>query len=511
MLCVVTLRACGHDGPVNRSNEAPTEWSNGATDFLQLDRADARPGDLAGWLAAAVREAVLDGRLPAGATLPASRTLAAELDVSRGTVTEAYRRLAETGEVEGRGRAGTVVVGKARPGLADAAAPAGAAPAAPPRRQGRTGRTSVFDELRAAHAEIDLVPGVPDLAGFPRAAWLRAERRVLDELPARALAYGDPRGEAALRAEVATWLARYRGLRVDPAQVVVVAGVAQALALLAHVLRDAGHDAIAVEDPGSFGARELLAWWGVATPPVGVDERGIRVDDLRATGADVVLTTPAHQFPLGVVLDGARRRELLAWAADGGLVIEDDYDAEHRYDRRPVAAVAAAAPGSVAYTGSLSKLVAPALRVGWLVVPPRWHEAVVEAKRQSDLGNPVVPQLVVASLLRSGALERHLRLARTRYRRRRDATAAAFARELPRARVLGAAAGLHLTVTFDEVPALDDVALARAALERGVAVHPLSWYRQRPGSPGVVLGYGAVGTGRLEEGVRRLAEAVDAR
>ncbi|MFC8732062.1 PLP-dependent aminotransferase family protein [Luteimicrobium sp. NPDC057192] len=498
---------------MDRSNEAPAHWSNGATDFLQLDRSDARPGDLAGWLATAVREAVLDGRLPAGATLPATRTLAAELDLARGTVTEAYRRLAETGEVEGRGRAGTVVVGRARPAAAQAPAPAptrarALGAAGPPDVAAFAGHGSVFDELRAARPEFDLVPGVPDLAGFPRAAWLRAERRVLDELPARSLAYGDPRGEPALRTEVATWLARYRGLRVDPAQVVVVAGVAQALALLAHVLRTADHDAIAVEDPGSFGARELLAWWGVATPPVGVDERGLRVDDLRATGAGVVLVTPAHQFPLGVVLDGARRRELTDWAADGGLVIEDDYDAEHRYDRRPVAAVAAAVPGSVVYTGSLSKLVAPSLRIGWLVAPPQWHEAIVEAKRQSDLGNAVVPQLVVASLLASGELERHLRLARSRYRRRRDATVAALSRDLPHGRILGAAAGLHLTVTFDDAPALDDVALARAALERGVAVHPLSWYRQRPGVPGFVLGYGASGTSRLDAGVRRLAEAV---
>ncbi|GMA23084.1 hypothetical protein GCM10025864_08430 [Luteimicrobium album] len=217
----------------------------------------------------------------------------------------------------------------------------------------------MFDELRAAHAEIELAPGVPDVAAFPRSAWLRAERRVLADLPARALAYGDPRGERALRSEVAAWLARFRGLRVDPELVVVVEGVAQALSLLARVLQAAGHGTVAVEDPGSLGARELLTSWGLATPPVGVDDRGLRVDELRPTGADVVLTTPAHQFPLGVVLDGGRRRELAAWTAGGGLVIEDDYDAEHRYDRRPVAAVAATLPGSVFYTGSVSKLLAP--------------------------------------------------------------------------------------------------------------------------------------------------------
>ncbi|MGC5165871.1 PLP-dependent aminotransferase family protein [Luteimicrobium sp. DT211] len=500
---------------MTRSIDTSTSWSNPSSDFLQLDRGQAFPRDLSGWLADAVRSAIADGRLRPGAVLPSTRALADDLGVARGTVTEAYRRLAESGQVEGRGRAGTVVLETpvmapqrreprpARP--APAGRPTLARPAPSPVT--READASTFEAVRAARPAVDLMPGVPDLAAFPRAAWLRAERRVLDDLGAGALAYGDPRGEPALRTEIAAWLARFRGLRVDPDRVIVVAGVAQALALVARALRDDGHRAIAVEDPGSLGARDLLASWGVATPPVGVDDRGLRVDELRASGADVVLATPAHQFPLGVVLDGPRRRELAAWAADGGLVIEDDYDAEHRYDRPPVAALAAGLPDQVFYTGSVSKLLAPALRLGWLVAPPRRHDVLVDAKRHSDLGNPVLGQLVLASLLGSGALERHLRLARSRHRRRRDVAVSALARELPGARVHGAAAGLHLTATFDDEPALDDVVLARAALERGVAVHPLAWHRQRPGTPGVVLGYGASSTGTIEDGVARLAAA----
>jgi GntR family transcriptional regulator/MocR family aminotransferase len=196
----------------------------------------------------------------------------------------------------------------------------------------------------------------------------------------------------------------------DPGQVIIVAGVAQALALLARTLGEAGLAAVAVEDPGSLGSRRQLQRWGLETPPVPVDDRGLRVADLRASGAPAVMLTPAHQFPTGVVLDGARRRELREWASDGGLVIEDDYDAEHRYDRPPVPALRSVLPQHVCYTGSVSKLLAPALRCGWLLVPTAYHDAIVAAKRDADLGNAVLPQLVLAELMESGDLERHLRL-----------------------------------------------------------------------------------------------------
>lgn len=484
---------------MERSNDRLSGRSITGSDFLQLDRADAPPGGLTDWLTQQLRAAVGDGRLPVGSRVPATRVLADELRVSRGVVTEAYQRLIEDGQLTGRGRAGTRVV------AAPAAVPV---PVDPPAQGTVTGPVSafpaapgeeVFEALRSAPCRIDLSPGVPDLAAFPRTAWLRAERTVLDELLPSSFGYGDPRGAPAFRAAVADWLARNRGIRVSQDQVIVVAGVAQALAVLARVLRQAGLDSVAVEDPGSLGARMQLRHWRLKTPPVPVDASGLQVDKLRASGAAAVMVTPAHQFPSGVVLDGERRRDLWQWARDGGLIIEDDYDAEHRYDRPPVPALRAALPDQVCYAGSVSKLLAPALRIGWLLVPATLREAVVAAKRYEDLGNAVLPQLVLAELMASGDLERHLRLLRKRHVRRRDAMIQAIRTHLPTARVHGAAAGLHLTLTF---PApLADVELAATALASGVKVQPLSWHRQTPGEPGLVLGYAARTPAEIHEGL----------
>jgi GntR family transcriptional regulator / MocR family aminotransferase len=217
------------------------------------------------------------------------------------------------------------------------------------------------------------------------------------------------------------------------------------------------------------------------------------------------MLTPAHQFPTGVVLSGGRRHELRRWADGGGLVIEDDYDAEHRYDRPPVPALRATLAEHVCYTGSVSKLLAPALRVGWLLVPPRYQDAVVTAKREADLGNAVLPQLVLAELMNSGDMERQLRFARRRHKRRRDAMIRATAEQLPQAVVHGAAAGLHLTITFDGA---SDVAVAEAALAQGVKVQPLSWHAQQPGPSGLVLGYAASTPTEIEHGVSVLGRVL---
>jgi GntR family transcriptional regulator / MocR family aminotransferase len=473
-------------------------------DFLQLDVGEAPPGGISAWLADRLRLAIADGRLTIGSRLPATRVLAAELGVSRGVVTEAYQRLIEDGHLAGRGRAGTIVVAAVPlPSESLTAAPRDAAPSL---FAGVPG-LDIFDSLRAAPARIDLSPGVPDLAAFPRAAWLRAERSVLDRLSASDFGYGDPSGAPALRRAVANWLARNRGIRVDPADVIIVAGVAQALGLSCQVLARKGITQIAVEDPCSLGARQHLLNWQLATPPISVDADGLDVDELRSSGAPAVLMTPAHQFPTGVVLEGGRRRDLMQWAADGGLIIEDDYDAEHRYDRPPVPAIRSMLTENVFYTGSVSKWLAPALRIGWLLAPPSYQQAMVGAKRNADLGNAVLPQLVLAHLMETGEMERQLRFVRRRHRRRRDAMLDAIATQLPGAVVHGAAAGLHLMVTFDGDFA--DADLAAATLACGVKVQPLSWHRQRPGVPGLVLGYGASTPGDIDDGIATVARVLN--
>jgi len=476
------------------------EAGHGA-DFLQLSPAEAPARGLTGWLVGAIRAAIIDGRLAAGTSLPATRLLAGDLGISRGVVVEAYQQLADEGLVSGRPGTGTRVSGlPPRPVRQKKDLP----------RPGRAGAT-VLPQPWRARAELDLSPGVPDLSGFPRAAWLRAERSVLDQASVAELGYGDPRGGAGLRRELAGWLARTRGLRAAADDIIIVSGVAQALALLAQWLNAHGTSRIAVEDPGSLGAREQLIYWGLATVPVPVDEHGFRVGDLAGRDLRAALLTPAHQFPTGAVLAPQRRRELLDWAvAADAVIIEDDYDAEYRYDRAPVPALQTAAPDHVAYAGTTSKTLAPGMRLGWLVPPARLHADLVEAKHAADLGSPALPQLVLARLIATGELERHIRGVRKRQRSRRDALLGELRSLLPQARVQGVPAGLHLLVTF---PALDtdDIELAERIHRAGVLVHPLSWHRQLAGPPGLVLGYAAHTPDQLREAARRIARTLHGR
>ncbi|MCT7658096.1 MocR-like pyridoxine biosynthesis transcription factor PdxR [Mycobacterium deserti] len=466
-------------------------------DFLLLDPATAPARGLTDWLATALRSAIDDGLLAPGSRIPATRVLATELGVSRGVVVEAYRRLSGEGLVGGRTGGGTTVL--IQPARAEGPRPQPARQGPPrlPRPRLGTG--------------IDLSPGVPDLSAFPRGLWLRTERAVLTETPPEQLGYGDPRGHPRLRTALAPWLARTRGLRAGPDDIIVVSGVAQAMALLAQQLCRDGVDSIAVEDPGSRGAVNELGFWGLRPVPVPVDDDGIRVDALAASGARAAFLTPAHQFPTGVVLAPHRRRELLAWAMmDAELVIEDDYDAEYRYDRAPVPALHAAAPERIAYAGSTSKSLAPALRLGWLVAPPQRYEDLVAAKHASDLGSPTVPQLVLARLLESGEYDRHVRLVRTRHRARRDALLSGLSEALPAVTVKGVAAGLHLLITLPD-GSVDDVALAEELQEASVLVHPLSWHRRLPGPPGLVLGYAAHSPDSLRAAAATIGQVVTSR
>jgi len=455
--------------------------------LLTLARGEGEP--LHAQLERRLREAVRSGRLATGERLPATRALAAELGVSRGVVVEAYAQLTAEGYLVTRRGAGTTVAAASQPV---------AAPEPPP-----------FPRPVAE----DFHPGTPDLASFPRAAWQRSLRSTLRDAPDDALGYGDPAGTHALRSALARYLGRARGVAADGAGVIVTSGMTQGIALVCRALRARGAERIAVEDPGFFVHRGVAAHCGLAPVPVPVDERGLRTDLLEDVEADVLLATPAHQMPLGSVLAPERRAAVLAWAERrDAYVIEDDYDAEHRYDREPVGALQGLAPERVIYAGCASKLLAPALRLGWLVLPQALRPAVAFEKGLDDLGTSTLSQLAFADFLARGELDRHLRRTRPRYRARRDALIAALARELPAWRIGdGIAAGLHVVALMPEQ--VDETAFLAAAAERGMRLHGLSWFRAsaaHPAPPGLVLGFGNASEPALARAVARLAQVAAA-
>ncbi|MGW4467987.1 MocR-like pyridoxine biosynthesis transcription factor PdxR [Micromonospora sp. NPDC004704] len=457
--------------------------------LVELDR--ARPG-LAGQLTVALREAIVQGRLVPGTRLPSSRGLAADLRLSRGVVVEAYEQLVAEGRLLARPGAGTVV-----------APDTGAT-------QRRSGPPDARSSAAGPAVQVNpsgngLRSGVPDLAMFPRAQWRRAYERALSRARDADFDYGDPAGAPRLRTELSNYLGRVRAARVDPADLVITTGAAQAFSLVAAVLRSRGATTIGIEDPGSVAIRLHFEAQGLRPVPVPVDHEGLDVEALARTGLPAVLTTPAHQYPTGVVLAPRRRAALLAWArTTGALVVEDDYDAEFRYDRDPVGCLQGLAPDLVAHIGSASKALAPAMRLGWLAVPPGWRAAVVAAKTAADIGGPVLEQLAFAELLADGGYDRHLRRSRQAHRQRRDALTAALRRYLPAARISGIAAGLHLVVELPD--GVDDEGVADAAQRAGLMPVPLSRLRLAPGGPpGLVLGYAANPPAELTRAVRTLA------
>ncbi|MCL6673634.1 MULTISPECIES: MocR-like pyridoxine biosynthesis transcription factor PdxR [Streptomyces] len=443
-------------------------------------------------LQAALREAVRSGRLAPGTRLPSSRDLAADLGVSRGLVTEAYEQLTAEGYLRSGRGAGTWVGGAVR--------------AAPPRARDLA--------PRSPGADADFVAGTPDLSLFPRAAWAAAHREVLARLPHDDLGYPDPRGLPRLRTALAELLTRRRGVVADPERIVVVSGVAQATALLGSVLHARGVREVGVEDPGSPQHTALYASAGVTTVPVPLDGEGPRVEALRESGLRAVVATPSHQFPTGIACSARRRAELLDWARSvDGLVLEDDYDGDFRYDRAPVGALQGLDPEHVAYAGSVSKSLAPGLRLGWLLVPRSLAEEVVERKRTMDLGHPTLDQALFARFLERGDYDRQLRRCQRAYRERRDTLVAALAEDFPGARLTGIAAGLHVIAALPARYGPEERFLARVRAA-GVAVRPLSAYthaRAEPAEGGdvrLVLGYAHLSPGRIRAGVRLMAAAV---
>jgi GntR family transcriptional regulator / MocR family aminotransferase len=469
----------------------PIEWAGlGPELLLALDRTRAEP--LRVQLERELREAIRSGRLAAGERLPSSRTLAAELGISRGLVLECYSQLQAEGFLTSHtGSATRVAAGALASGSeqSPSAAPEPAGPAPSPR------------------FAIDFCPGVPELTSFPRADWARAMRESCRDATPSELGYGDPRGTETFRQVLAGYLRRVRGTVADAGQIVVCVGFAQGINLVLRSLAGDGIRRVAIEDPGDDEYFEIAARLGIEAVPVPIDERGIDVDALSTTDVRGVILTPTHQFPTGTALAPERRQALVAWAKErDATIIEDDYDAEFRYDRDPVGALQGLAPDRVALLGTVSKSLAPALRLGWIVCPRHLLDPVVEDKRLSDRGSPTLEQLALAALIEAGRYDRHLRRMRDVYGARRDTLVRALAEHAPHVTLHGLAAGFHATARLRD--GADEAAIVEAAGARSIGVYAMGDYRlgQSSGPPQLVLGFGNLGEAAIGRGIAAIGD-----
>jgi GntR family transcriptional regulator / MocR family aminotransferase len=439
----------------------PESWVNSGVD-LHLDLGGA--GGRRAALIAALRDAVRDGRLAPGTRLPPYRSLAADLGLARNTVADAYAELVAEGWLTAVQGSGTRVAERAEP-LKTARIPKMAPKTAGPRHNLRQGQ--------------------PDTTSFPRTEWLAAARRALNVAPHDAFGPGDPRGRPELREALAQYLARARGVRTSPDRIVVCSGFAHALRLLFPAVLPGP---VAVEAYGLAFHRSIFAAAKVRTIPLALDEHGARVEDL---AVPAVLLTPAHQFPTGGPLHHDRRAAVVGHVrATGGLLIEDDYDGEFRYDRKPVGAVQGLDPEHVVYAGSVSKSLSPALRLGWLVLPERLVDAVLAVKGEREAWAGALDQLTLAEFIAAGAYDKHIRRMRQRYRRRRDLLVAALAEQAPHVVPTGIAAGLHAVL---RLPPGTEKAALKAAAWQGLALDGLAAFRHPDSTmstmDGLVVGY----------------------
>jgi len=436
------------------------------------------PETLGAQIETQLRTTIRDGTLRAGARLPSTRDLARQLGVSRRTVVDAYAQLSAEGYVTLRQGARPHVAGNA---------------------------TAVDPLEHEPRARYDFRPSVPDVSTFPRTLWLRSVKAALGVMSDADLAYGDASGIDTLRTALAEYLGRVRGVAAEPARVMVTSGYTQGLGIVCRALAASGASRIALEDPGDPEAAAIISRAGLQAVPIGVDAHGIDVARLAAADADGVVITPAHHHPTGVVLTPERREALHAWLRDrDAIAIEDDYDAEYRYDGAALPALQGRDPERIVYAGTASKVLAPALRIGWLVLPRRLVEVAAHEKLLADRGTARIEQLAFAHFLTTGGLDRHLRRMRKVYRARRDALVAALAEELPGARVRGIAAGLHATV---ELPDMDEAAVRASARERRVDFELLGDYRLGDNAlpPALLLGYANLSEPAIRAGIRVLA------
>ena len=436
-----------------------------------------------------LREAIRRGRLPPGSGLPSTRTLAEDLSISRGVIVRAYAQLAAEGYLEVR--QGAIATVRQR--------------STEPERVART--AGALERL--PKPRFDLRPHQPDLASFPRRVWLRSLREALGAASNAELGYVGPPGLEQLRVELARYLGRARGVAADPDRVIVTLGSTHTLSMLASVLGRRGVRRIGFENPSHAVLHNVAVHAGANPVGIALDANGLRVDHLSVATLSAVVVTPAHQFPSGVTLSADRRAALVRWAREcGGLVIEDDYDADFRYDRQPIGAVQGLAPDQVAYVGSTSKTLSPAIRLGWAVLPEDLVDAAREELVATVLQLSGIDQLALADFIRRGELDRHMRRMRTVYRRRRDTLLDALRSELPGISVAGIAAGLHIVVELaskaDEIEACA-AAEAREVAIQSVSEHALPGY---DGPPGLLIGYGAISEPTIPHAVEQLAEAI---
>jgi len=463
----------------------PVQWAGLSPELLlTVDRDGGER--LCAQLEGQLREAIRSGRLQSGERLPSSRELARVLGLSRGLVQDCYAQLQAEGYLVTRVGSATRVA---------ACAQVEPPPTAPP----PDARPRLLADFRH---------GVPDLASFPIADWLWATREAARTMPTAEFDYGDPRGSSALREVVAGYLRRLRGAAADPARTVVCSGYAQGLSLALRALARTGVRVVAYEDPGGPDTATAAAEAaGLTALPVPVDEAGVDVRALEATGARAVIVTPAHQWPTGVVLTPARRHALTEWAARrDAYLIEDDYDAEFRYDREPVGALQGLAADRVISIGTVSKSLAPALRLGWLLCPPALVDMVTDLKRIADRGSPALDQLALARLIESGRYDRHLRRMRTTYAARRTALVSALAQHAPEVRLSGLAAGFHAVAHLPS--GADEATVVTQARARGVGLYGMSACRASGAAtpPQLVLGFGNVTERGIAEGVAAVAD-----
>jgi GntR family transcriptional regulator/MocR family aminotransferase len=471
-------------GAESRSTFPALDETSQPVELLLSVSRDA-PGTLGAQIEDGLRRAIREGALRSGAQVPSTRDLARQLGVSRRIAVDAYSQLAAEGYL-------TLRQG-ARPRVSETAAVGAPAEAAGPRA--------------APPPRFDFTPSVPDVSAFPRAAWLRSLRAAVGSITDVDLGYGDTRGMEVLRERLADYLGRVRGVVADGERVVVTSGYQQALGIVCHALAAAGARRVAVEDPSNLVQSQIVRRAGLEVVPVGVDDAGIDVAALARAGADAVVVTPAHQHPTGALLSPDRRAALCGWLrANDAIAVEDDYDAEYRYDRAAVGALQGLEPERVVYAGSTSKTLAPALRLGWLVVPGGLLEAVRAEKTIADRGTARIEQLAFADFLARGELDRHLRRMRASYRARRDALIEALQDEIPEAEIVGIAAGLHVTV---RLAGGDEDALREEAARRRIVFETMRDYR--PGDDGpltLLLGYGQVPEAAIRAGMRELAAAI---